>query len=100
MRPELVIGQNGNALLVFRALQSGHLQIAAATADNRWSDWRIVYAEETAFGCEPLVDRYRWEAEGVLSVYVQEKPQKPGAASSLRVISFRVSPPADEDDLQ
>ena len=41
--------------------------------------------------------RYRWESEGVLSVYVQEKPQKPGAPSPLRVISFRAGPSAGDE---
>jgi hypothetical protein len=57
----------------------GRLHIATASAQSEaWSDWRIVWTSEQQFTGEPRVDPVRWANDRVLSVYVQEHPDKPG----------------------
>jgi len=89
VRPELAIDRGDNLFLVFREIGSRRLCVAGATAARQWGDWAVLYGSRRQFDCEPLIDRYRWEDEGVLSVYVQDKPTATGEPSPLRVLSFR-----------
>ena len=101
-RPVLLVDRDDNVYLICnrnnmksRSLKGaasfgawGDLQIAAATAANKWSDWTVIFTPKGPFTGEPLLDRYRWRDEGILSVYIQQEPEQLGAASPLRVIDF------------
>jgi len=94
-RPKLFMDEQGNAYLVYGDAWSrgiferrGNLTIAAATAKSKWSDWKIIHTEEGPFVNEMLGDVYRWKSQGVLSVMVQESPERPHAPSALRVFDF------------
>jgi len=90
VRPELAVDAADNLILVFREQDTRRLRIAAATAASTWSDWAAIHASRRLYDCEPLIDRYRWQDEGALSVYVQDKPAASGEPSALRVLTFRI----------
>ena len=75
--------------LVFRERDTRRLRIAAAPAARQWVDWTVLYTSDRLYDCEPIIDRCRWEDEGVLSVYVQDKPPATGEPSALRILSFQ-----------
>jgi len=72
--------------------RGGKRHVAAATAKEQWTDWRVVYTSECDYVGEPRVDLLRWRAEHLLSVYVQQKPAQPGQPSSLWSIDLQVEP--------
>lgn len=99
-RPKVFIDKEDNAILIFGArrrpasLADGHLhvegslRIAAATAASEWTDWKIVHVEKGPFVNEMLGDPYRWKTEGILSILVQESPQKDHQSTALRILDF------------
>jgi len=98
-KPRLVVNEAGDALLVFNKGtdleyheqdRGGRLHVAAATAKEQWTDWRVVYTSDRDYVGEPRVDVLRWRAEHVLSAYVQQKPAQPGQPSSLWLIDLQV----------
>ena len=88
VRPKLVADRQDDLFLVFRETDTGRLRVAGATAARGWADWRVLWTSRRLFDCEPLLDHGRWADEGVLSVYVQDKPSETGQPSALRVLSF------------
>jgi hypothetical protein len=101
-KPQVVLDSAGNAIVVYtKGVDAnyhgkdpgGKLTVAVASASSRWSDWSTVHTVERVSVGEPLLDHRRWSAEGVLSVYLQDKPEQPGHASALRVLDFRVTGP-------
>jgi hypothetical protein len=98
-KPQIVTDANSRAYVVFcqgtnlnysKYDHGGNLRIATASEVSGWKDWTIVVKEDKTFVGEPLVDAERWQKEQVLSVYIQEKPAKPGAPSPLHVIDYRM----------
>jgi hypothetical protein len=94
-RPKLFMDQEDNAYLVYCDAWSreiffleGKLIIAAATADSRWTDWKIIHTEKGPFFNEMLGDAYRWKRQGVLSVMVQQSPEEVHEPTALRIIDF------------
>lgn len=66
----------------------GNLMIAAASEASGWTDWKVLWKADRLSVGEPLLDHARWKSEGVLSIYIQDKPASAGAPSALRVIDF------------
>ncbi|WP_157181144.1 BNR repeat-containing protein [Actinopolymorpha alba] len=66
----------------------GPLYVIAAASADEWSTWREIYRSTDTFVGEPRVDRHRWQASGVLSIYAQQAPTAPGAPSPLRVLDI------------
>jgi hypothetical protein len=96
-KPQIVLDKAGNALVVYTKGDDanyhgqdpgGTLTIAAATESSGWTDWKTAWASDRTSVGEPLLDQDRWRDEGVLSVYLQDKPGQPGASSPLRVLDF------------
>ena len=96
-KPSVLAHPNGDLVMVFTEPDNleyhefdpgGPLRIWAATAATGWSDWREVLATATAYVGEPRLDQYRWQQSGVLSIYAQEAPAKPGEPSKLKVMEF------------
>ncbi|MCX7048153.1 MAG: BNR repeat-containing protein [Candidatus Sumerlaeota bacterium] len=101
-KPQIVLDPAGNAYIIFctganlnyhETDSGGELKIATATEASGWTDWKIVVEDNRTFVGEPLVDPTRWQKEQILSVYIQEKPAQPGAASLLHVIDYRAAVP-------
>lgn len=105
-RPKLFFDRHDNAFLVFNRWLpgdadvdsrgvirgKGELAIMAATAQARWADWRILHTERGPFVNEMIGDPYRWQAEGVLSLLVQQSPDKPHDPTPLRILDFKFEP--------
>lgn len=70
----------------------------AMSAAPAGGDWRIVWESEQAFVGEPLWDQARWNQSGVLSIYIQEKPEAAGLPSVLHVLDD--SPANNPDGLR
>ncbi|UCD30091.1 MAG: BNR repeat-containing protein [Planctomycetota bacterium] len=98
-RPKLFMDKNDNAYLIYLAkpesagmdygrICAGNLEIAAATADSRWMDWRVIHTEKDSFHNEMLGDRYRWKRDAILSIMVQETPKKSQEPTPLRILDF------------
>jgi hypothetical protein len=87
-RPKIFADRHDNLLLIYG--RGGRLEIAAASAASKWTDWSVVHVEKGPFVNEMLGDPYRWQAEGVLSILVQGVPKMPHDPTPLRVISFEV----------
>jgi hypothetical protein len=64
------------------------LVIAAATARSQWTDWKVSLLERGFFLNELLGDLYRWKQEDILSVMVQESPEKVREPTPLRILDF------------
>lgn len=104
-RPKVFVDPLDNAYMIFgtrrrdAGLADGHLHvegdlvIAAATSASKWTDWRIVHRESGPFVNEMLGDLYRWKQDGVLSVMVQESPEKPHQPTALRILDFSFNIP-------
>ncbi|HSI08408.1 MAG TPA: BNR repeat-containing protein [Rariglobus sp.] len=98
-KPQVVVGKQGGVWVIFtkgddlnysnRSDTGGRLMIAAARDAGTWTKWEIVWTSDRDFVGEPLLDYDRWDATGILSIYAQEKPAKPGAPSALRVLDFQ-----------
>lgn len=101
-RPKLFFDSEDNAYLIFGRkvtadptdwgiyFTKADLVIMAATARSGWKDWREIHVEEGPFMNEMLGDVYRWKANGVLSVMVQQSPAKPHKATPLRILDFTI----------
>jgi hypothetical protein len=68
----------------------GELVIATASAESRWTDWRVIHREPGPFLNEVHFDDTRWESDGVLSVFAQDSPEKPHLPTPLRVLDFQI----------
>ena len=102
-RPKIFMDSSDNAFMIFGTsrrdarLADGHLHsegtlvIAAATSGSKWQDWKIVHRERGPFVNEMLGDVYRWKKQGVLSIMVQETPEKPHQPTPLRILDFSFS---------
>ncbi len=97
-KPQILVDSRGTAFLVFcqgkdhnyhKYDRGGQLCIAKATEGSQWKDWIIIHRENRYFVGEPLVDMVRWAKEGVLSVYMQERPVKAGVPSKLHVLDYK-----------
>ncbi len=66
----------------------GDLVIASASAESKWTDWKIIHVEKGPFGNEMLGDVPRFKKDGILSVMVQDVSEESRAPSPLRVIDF------------
>jgi hypothetical protein len=80
-RPKLFIDRKDNAYLIYG--KEENLEIAAATANSGYEDWKVIHMEQGPFVNEMLGDPYRWEREGILSVLVQESPENPTEPTPL-----------------
>lgn len=70
----------------------GELTIARATAKGKWNDWTVIFTEKGAFHGSPKVDLNLWQSRNVMSVYIQEWPEKDdGTPTPLRVITYAPS---------
>ena len=99
-RPKLFIRQNDDAILIYQSVRDpialgyglyftdGDLIICAATAENQWKDWEIIHVEPGPFLNEMLGNLYNNEEEEVLSVMVQESPERPSRPTVLRILDF------------
>jgi hypothetical protein len=101
-KPQIVLDAGHNAYVVYCKGDNihyhgfdhgGKLTVARATEQSGWTDWQTVWSAERDSVGEPLIDVGRWENEGILSVYLQDKPEKPGQPSALRVLDFRPGRP-------
>ena len=104
-RPKLFFDRRDNAILIFNAPDSeaswdsrsvfyrrGNLVIMAATAAERWRDWRVIHPEPGPFVNEMLGDPYLWQEKETLSVMVQESPSQQREATPLRILDFVIKP--------
>jgi hypothetical protein len=94
-RPKLFMDEADNALLLFTDAirrdtdpSRGRLVIMAATSKAQWKDWKIIHREPGRLVNEMLADSYRWKQEKVLSVMIQEMPEKPHEPTRLRIVDF------------
>ena len=99
-RPKVLMDKSDNAYIIFGTrrqpakLADGHLHsagdlaIAAATAASEWKDWKVVHVEKGPFVNEMLGDNYRWAKDGVLSIMVQQSPEKTHQPTPLRILDF------------
>jgi hypothetical protein len=94
-RPKLFMDDEDNAYLIYadgipHEVQpaKGNLTIMAASSRSKWKDWKVVHVERGPFVNEMLGDYYLWKQEGILSVMVQERPEKPHDPTPLRIVDF------------
>ncbi len=85
----------GRTKLVFDRWDTAYLvlpdgRVVAATAQSRWTRWRLVFRDPSVLPAgELIVDRQRILADGVLSMaFIQRSSD--GAGSALRVVDLRV----------
>jgi hypothetical protein len=100
-RPKIFADKNDNIYMIYGAQHSGTLNnlkyaegdlvIAAAGADSKWTDWKIIHTEKGPFVNEMLGDVYRWRNDGILSVMVHEMPAAVHESTPLRIIDFQFS---------
>lgn len=97
-KPQIVLDANGNAYVIHtrgdnrnyhKTEPGGTLTIASATEASGWTDWKTIYAADWIAVGEPLYDLARWQAEEVLSIYLQQKPAVPAKPSTLHVIDLK-----------
>lgn len=100
-RAKILLDSNGNAYAIYMLNQTdkwdwqiyfahGELVIATASAENGWADWKVIHREAGPFLNEAHFDGTRWETDGVLSVFVQDSPEKPHDATPLRILDFQI----------
>jgi hypothetical protein len=100
-RPRMFADDHDNLILIYGRLAidgpmqgaiyaPGDLVIAAASAKNKWQDWKIVVEEKGPFINEMLGDAQRWKSERILSVMVQQTPDTLGTPSPLRVVDYKL----------
>jgi len=99
-RPKIFTDKNDNLILIYGGQpvkkmneenverKKSDLVIAVATAEKKWKDWQVVYTLNGPFVNEMLGDFYRWKSEGVLSVLIQDFPDKIHEPTSLKVVDF------------
>lgn len=97
-KPQIVLDKDCNAVVVYCTCDNadyhgsdpgGKLAIMTATEAGHWKDWKPAASIDRLSVGEPLIDQARWASEGVLSIYLQDKPAAAGKASSLRIIDFK-----------
>lgn len=86
-RPEVIVSKNGVVYLIFRGdISGGRLAVAKITPpDFMISENNTFFITDFDLGySEPIVDKARWEHEGILSVFVQknDQPDNEGPPSS------------------
>ncbi len=86
-RPKVFIDEADNAYLIFQ--KAGDLVIMGAKASTLWKDWKVMHTERGPFNNEKLGDFYRWKRSAVLSVLVQESPEKDHEPTPLRILDFQ-----------
>ncbi len=106
-KPQIVLDRAGTAFVLFAKSDNrnyhgsdpgGTLTIMAASEASGWRDWKPVWSlEQPLFVGEPQYDHGRWQRDGILTIYAQEKPERPGAPSALHAIDVTLpaaaSPP-------
>ena len=97
-RPQLAFDKADNAYAVFANGKSTgiygadrDLVVASATAASKWTDWKVAATVQGPFHTEPLIDQARMRKDGILSVVMQQSPEKDLQPTRLRVIDFAVS---------
>lgn len=97
-KPQIAVDRGGRAIVVYAKADDanyhgsdpgGTLTIVTAPESSNWTDWKTLWTDDRASVGEPLLDHRRWNDEGVLSIYTQDKPQRPGQPSALRVLDFK-----------
>lgn len=100
-RAKILLDSNDNAYAIYMLNKTdewdwgiyfthGDLVIATASAKSRWTDWKVIHRESGPFLNEAHFDDTRWEADGVLAVFVQDSPEKPHDATPLRILDFQI----------
>ncbi|MBK1826571.1 BNR repeat-containing protein [Haloferula rosea] len=105
-RPKLV-GTRDQTLLLIYSGQGDRVAMAQGRANSDRTAWtwsNIRMPSNASCAGDPLPDLTRWEAEEVLSIYSQEKPQKlirtqksepvDGMPSALKVLDYRLKAPS------
>lgn len=101
-RARVHVADNGDAFLIYGACQDpvalgndiyfakGTLTIAAATEASGWSDWQIIYEDNSNYYLnEMLTDPVRFEEDNIISVMVQQSPSYSGEPTPLKIIEFQ-----------
>ncbi|MCB0687334.1 MAG: BNR repeat-containing protein [Saprospiraceae bacterium] len=92
-RPKIFVDENARLYVIFShrdaQKQMGDLVIATADPENSWKTWEIIYEQSGPFVNEMLADFYRWKHEEILSIIVQEFPQKSHDPTPLKVLDFK-----------
>jgi len=98
-RPKVFLDADDNAYVICgvpssaATLADGHLHREGDTAALNWEDWRILHREKGPFVNEMLGDLHRWKTEAVLSVMVQESPEKAHEPTALRILDYAIKGP-------
>lgn len=87
-RPKVFIDDKDNIYLIYG--KEENLEIAAATSNAGYEDWKVVHVEPGPFVNEMLADPFHWEQEGILSVLVQESPENASEPTPLRILDFQI----------
>lgn len=91
-RPKVFADASDNLYLIYSTAPQGKISsdlvIQAASAGTKWTDWKVIHTEKGPFVNEMLGDYYRWKNTGVLSVMVQESPNKKHDSTPLRILDF------------
>lgn len=94
-KPQLLVDDAGTAWVVCQQPENRNYhgsdpggRLVLWTAAAPWADWHEAWSAPFAVVGEPLVDPDRWRDEGILSVYVQERPSAPGEPSPLHVLDL------------
>ena len=83
-RHKLTTDLSGNAYLI-----TSSARIYAATPENDFDDWSLVYSADSGnFAGEPLFDEERMRNEGILTLLVAE----PGSSQNLHTLDLQISP--------
>lgn len=98
-RPDIVIGDNNDAHIIFRGDLTGDrmsiLTLKAPSYEYETSEL-VIIDQESLGRSEPIIDRSRWFAEGVLSILIQKCQQpnhdqpKAETTSNIRVIDLKL----------
>lgn len=108
-RPQIAFDAGGNVFAAYASpgiagdhsrnfYDPGTLVIAGATADSGYTDWSILYRDNSvfqnrSFEGEPLIDQQRLLNDGILSVFIQEGSNDTDVTTSdLHILDFVVSP--------
>lgn len=100
-RGKILLDANDNAYAVFLLNKTdkwdwniyfthGELVIAAASAESKWTDWKVIHRDPGPFLNQVLFDDVRWESDSVLSLFLQDSPEKPHLPTPLRVLDFHI----------
>jgi len=87
-RPKILLDKYDNAYAIYMVnstdeykynlyFRKGDLVIASASADSRWTDWKVIHRESGPFFNEVLFDKERWQSDEILSIFVQITPELP-----------------------